>query len=51
MSDNKEIILSARGITRDYVTAGGLFGKAETVHALKGIDFDLYRGENPCFGW
>jgi dipeptide transport system ATP-binding protein len=45
MSDNKEVILSVRGITRDYVTPGGLFGKPETVHALKGIDFDLFRGE------
>ncbi|WP_316859875.1 ATP-binding cassette domain-containing protein [uncultured Cohaesibacter sp.] len=45
MSDKKDKILSVRGITRDYVSSGGLFGKSETVHAIKGIDFDLYRGE------
>ena len=38
-------ILQVRGITRDYVSKSGMFGKTETVHALKGIDFDLIEGE------
>ena len=45
MSDQSTPILHVRNITRDYHTKGGLFGGAETVQALKGIDFDLFEGE------
>ncbi|SNZ08401.1 ABC transporter ATP-binding protein [Cohaesibacter gelatinilyticus] len=45
MNETKDPVLSVRGITRDYVSKAGLFGKTETVRALKGIDFDLHAGE------
>ena len=45
MNDTTNPILHVRNITRDYVSKGGMFGKTETVHALKGIDFDLFEGE------
>lgn len=40
-----DYVVEGRGITRDYVTGGGLFGKAKTVRALKGIDFAVERGK------
>ncbi|WP_319533583.1 dipeptide ABC transporter ATP-binding protein [uncultured Cohaesibacter sp.] len=45
MSVETSPVLQVRGITRDYVTKVGMFGKTETVQALKGIDFDLMKGE------
>ena len=45
MNDKTNPILHVRNITRDYVSKSGMFGKTETVRALKGIDFDLYEGE------
>ncbi|TLP48669.1 MULTISPECIES: dipeptide ABC transporter ATP-binding protein [Cohaesibacter] len=45
MNDQTTPILHVRNITRDYVSKGGMFGKTETVQALKGIDFDLFEGE------
>ena len=36
-------VLETRGITRDYVS-DSLFGRARTVHALKGIDLKVERG-------
>jgi len=40
-----DITLEARDITRDYNDGGGLFSKARTVQALKGISFKLERGK------
>ncbi|WP_136651356.1 ATP-binding cassette domain-containing protein [Paracoccus aeridis] len=40
-----DYVVEGRGITRDYVTSGGLFGAAKTVRALKGIDFAVERGK------
>ncbi|WP_435166578.1 dipeptide ABC transporter ATP-binding protein [Falsirhodobacter sp. 1013] len=38
-------VLEARNITRDYATAGGMFRKAGTVRALKGISFKVEQGK------
>ncbi|MFT4149065.1 MAG: dipeptide ABC transporter ATP-binding protein [Paracoccaceae bacterium] len=40
-----EIVVQGRGVTQDYHVPGGLFGKAKTVRALKGIDFAVERGK------
>ncbi|SNY94151.1 dipeptide transport system ATP-binding protein [Cohaesibacter sp. ES.047] len=45
MSVETNPIMQVRGITRDYITKSGMFGRVETVRALKGIDFDLIKGE------
>lgn len=37
-------VLEARDITRDYMTSGGLFGRAKPVRALKGISFSVEAG-------
>ena len=36
-----ETVLEGRDIVRDYHVAGGLFGKARTVHAVKGVSFTV----------
>lgn len=38
-------VIEARGITRDYATSGGLFGRAKSVRALKGISFAVEEGK------
>ncbi len=38
-------VLSAKNLTRDYHVKGGLWGKSETVRALKGISFDVQEGQ------
>ena len=38
-------VLEARDITRDYIVSGGLFGRAKTVRALKGISFKVEAGK------
>ena len=38
-------VLETRGVTRDYVIGGGLFGRGGAVHALKGIDLSVERGK------
>ncbi|QND53854.1 dipeptide ABC transporter ATP-binding protein [Phyllobacterium sp. 628] len=40
-----EIVLEGRNIVRDYHVAGGLFGKAKTVRAVKGVSFTLEKGK------
>ncbi|MBK5944979.1 peptide ABC transporter ATP-binding protein [Rhodobacter veldkampii DSM 11550] len=40
-----EIVIEGRAITRDYHMGGGLFGKARTVHAVRGVDFAVERGK------
>lgn len=39
-----QIVLGARGLTRNYPGRGGLFRKTEPVRALKGIDLTLKQG-------
>jgi dipeptide transport system ATP-binding protein len=38
-------ILEARNIVRDYKLGGGLFGKAKTIHAVKGVSFSVEQGK------
>ena len=38
-------VIEARGITRDYLTSGGFFGRSNWVRALKGIDFTVEEGK------
>ncbi|WP_136682454.1 dipeptide ABC transporter ATP-binding protein [Falsirhodobacter xinxiangensis] len=38
-------VIEAKGIIRDYVTSGGLFKKAGSVRALKGISFSVEEGK------
>lgn len=38
-------VIEARGITRDYLTSGGFFGRSKWVRALKGIDFAVEEGK------
>ena len=40
-----EIVLEGRNLVRDYHVGGGLFGKAKTVRAVKGVSFTLERGK------
>ena len=38
-------VLEARDIVRDYHVRGGMFGKARTVHAVKGVSFSVEKGK------
>ena len=38
-------VLEARGLTRDYLTSGGMFGRSKWVRALKGISFSVEQGK------
>ena len=38
-------VLEARGLVRDYHVGGSLFGKARTVHAVRGISLSLEKGK------
>ena len=38
-------VLETRGITRDYRSSGGLFGRSRVSHALKGIDLKVEKGK------
>jgi dipeptide transport system ATP-binding protein len=38
-------VLDVRDIKRDYHVPGGLFGKAKTVHAVKGVSFSVEQGK------
>ncbi len=40
-----EIVVEGRNIVRDYHVPGGLFGKAKTVHAVKGVSFSVEKGK------
>ena len=40
-----QTVLEARDIKRDYHVAGGLFAKAKTVHAVKGVSFSVEQGK------
>lgn len=38
-------VLQAKDIVRDYHMSGGVFGKARTVHAVKGVSFAVEKGK------
>ena len=38
-------ILEGKNIVRDYHVRGGMFGKARTVHAVKGVSFSVDKGK------
>ncbi len=40
-----DVILQARDLKRDYRLGGGLFSPARTIHAVKGVSFDVERGK------
>ena len=40
-----QIVLEAKDIVRDYKMGGGLFGKARTIHAVKGVSFSVEKGK------
>ncbi|MEK1887804.1 MAG: dipeptide ABC transporter ATP-binding protein [Phyllobacterium sp.] len=40
-----EVVLEGRNIIRDYHVGGGMFGKAKSVRAVKGVSFTLERGK------
>ena len=37
-------VLEVKNLTRDYVSAGGLFRPAKVVHAVKGVSFSIEKG-------
>jgi len=39
------MVIQGRALTQDYVVGGGLFTKAATVRAVKGVDFAVERGK------
>jgi dipeptide transport system ATP-binding protein len=40
-----QIVLEAQNITREYNIRGGLFGRARTIHALKGVSLSVEKGK------
>ena len=40
-----EIVVEGRNLVRDYHVSGGLFTKARTVHAVKGVNFTVEKGK------
>lgn len=40
-----DVILQARDLKREYRLGGGLFSPARTIHAVKGVSFDVERGK------
>ena len=38
-------VLEAKNIVRDYHIGGGLFSKARTIHAVKGVSFSVEKGK------
>lgn len=43
--DGQKPVLSVKALCKTYVTPGGWFKPARTVHAAQDVSFDLYRGE------
>lgn len=39
------IVVEGKGLTQDYRVSGGMFGKAKTVRAVKGVSFAVERGK------
>jgi dipeptide transport system ATP-binding protein len=40
-----QIVLEAQNITREYNIRGGLFARARTIHALKGVSLSVEKGK------
>ncbi len=40
-----QVVLEAKNIVRDYHLSGGLFNKAKTIHAVKGVSFSVEKGK------
>jgi dipeptide transport system ATP-binding protein len=40
-----QVVLKAKNIVRDYHLSGGLFRKAKTIHAVKGVSFSVEKGK------
>jgi dipeptide transport system ATP-binding protein len=40
-----EIVLEGRDIVREYHVGGGMFGKAKTIQAVKGVNFTVEKGK------
>ena len=38
-------VIEGRALTRDYLTGGGLFGRSNWIHALKGVSFSVEQGK------
>jgi dipeptide transport system ATP-binding protein len=38
-------VLEARNLVRDYQVGGGVFAKARTIHAVKGVSFTVEKGK------
>lgn len=46
MRANNEILLDIKGLTMEYMTYGGLFGRhKQTIRVLDGVDLQLFKGE------
>ncbi|EAB6718363.1 ATP-binding cassette domain-containing protein, partial [Salmonella enterica subsp. enterica] len=39
------VVLEGKDIVRDYHVPGGMFAKAKTVHAVKGVSFKVEKGK------
>lgn len=39
------VIVEGKGLTQDYYSSGGMFSKAKTVRAVKGVDFAVEKGK------
>ncbi|MBC7799934.1 MAG: ABC transporter ATP-binding protein, partial [Gemmatimonadaceae bacterium] len=42
---NAQPLMQTRGLVKHFPVAGGFFGPKRVVHAVDGIDLDIYRGE------
>jgi oligopeptide transport system ATP-binding protein len=40
-----EPLVHVEGLVKDFATGGGLFSKREYVHAVRGVDLDVFPGE------
>jgi peptide/nickel transport system ATP-binding protein len=46
MKAKNEVLLDIKGLTMDYVTHGGLFGRnKQTIRVLDGLDLQIFKGE------
>ena len=39
------VVIEGKALTQDYVVSGGMFARARTVQAVKGVDFAVERGK------
>jgi dipeptide transport system ATP-binding protein len=39
------VVIEGKGLTQDYAVSGGMFARATTVRAVKGVDFAVERGK------